>query len=264
MRLHEEPREAQPPSPVPARATAEEFAAAVAALEARGSESGRPEGASSTVDIAEAVRELGLEADPEAVWAEVQNQRARRAGAEARVTRTPAAARKRRRRAGLFAALAALVVVPSGVLIGGRVIGAHHQQQSAAADVGPLTLLSEIPDGVPVYIQGGPLDGLLHGRSPAQTVVSRGGGSDFHWVLVRHDGRVYLRGYATPQVEQPGYLSRLSLYSVETAGELANAPSQPVTIPLNGTQLKDSRGMDNWDEITLTGVQTDGHFHDKW
>ena len=76
MQSFEEPQAAAPGSPAQARATAQEFAAAVAALEARRAEdlSGPPAG---TVDIGEAVRELGLEDTPEDVWAEVQAQRLR-------------------------------------------------------------------------------------------------------------------------------------------------------------------------------------------
>jgi len=105
---------------------------------------------------------------------------------------------------------------------------------------------------------------LLCGGSAAQTFVSSEGNFSTRWTLIRHNGKVYLRGYVAPQVAQSGYLLRVSLYSDGAVGDLTGAHSQAVTIPLDGAHWKDKRGADGWDEITLTGVQTDGHFHDKW
>lgn len=260
MRLHEEPKEAQATNPAPARATAEEFAAAVAALEARNSESGRPEGASSTVDIAEAVRELGLEADPQDVWAEVQNQRARRVGAETQAARRPQTARKRRRLAGI---LAAVIAIPSGVLIGGAVIGAHLHHQGAVVAAAPWPLLSEIPDNVPVYAQATDIADLLNGKDPAQTLVSRIEGPHHQWVIIRHNGELYLRGYALPQVAQPGYLSRVSLYSEGAVGELTGA--LPGRHHPAGRRALERHARNGWLGRDHSHRRSDGRaFYDKW
>ena len=266
MRLQEEPQEAsaQAVSPAPTRATAEEFAA----LEARKAErlSGPSDGSGdSTIGIAEAVRELGLDADPEDVWAEVQAQRARRARPKA--GRRPARTRTSGRLVGRIAGIVGITALLVGLLMEGRVIGGGvigpHRQGTVAAPV-PWFVLSQIPDGVPVYAQGTDISGLLHGGSPAQMFVTRSSGPYHHWALIRHDGRVYLRGYVLPQPVQPGVLGRLSLYSVDGVGELAGAHSQSVTVPLDGAQWKDGRGADGWGEITLIDVETDGHFHEKW
>ena len=85
-------------------------------------------------------------------------------------------------------------------------------------------------------------------------------------MLIRHDGKLYLRGYVLPQPTQPGHLEHLSLYSADGVGELSDHRAQTVTIPLAGAHWKDGRDAYayGWSEITLTNVQTDGHFRDGW
>ena len=67
------PLASAPPEAVNARVTAEEFTAAVAAVEARRAAAAKREG--STVPIGQAVDELGVNIPPADIWAEVQARR---------------------------------------------------------------------------------------------------------------------------------------------------------------------------------------------
>jgi hypothetical protein len=281
MLHHEEQTDALPASAAtgsePAanvRVTAEEFARAVTRYQARREQAAqRMEG---TVAIGDAVHELGLEATPEEILAEVQAERATEA---ARLS--PLSIRPVPRRARAFQAFGIFCLV-AGIPIGMFTT----RQQSAGPSVMPavqmqtpspyvtisaaptmlvedntsgkpiLRTLAEIPDNVPTKCA------LELTASNAEFTAFHDGLSEYStWVIIKHGGRIYVRGWISNMSTQALRTSTVNLYCRKDIDASAIAPI-PVTLPLDGFQTNPALGQD--DIIVAEHVQPDAHFGEHW
>lgn len=257
---------AAPPFPAAqVRVTPEELAAAVARLEARKA------GTDGRIAIGEAVRELSLDATSEEVLAEVQ------AGRQAQ---TPAPLQKKQRRGLRFVASAALI----GLLVGGsnllfvsRSVTPGPATISPAINLSPtapqpasitapndllvrdasgkIVLLSEVPDNQPVYATLTATD-----TSAQWTNVSSDSSSAAQWILIKHGGRVYLRGWIADMSDAA---LRSSIVEIHPP-HIVYAGQQPAHITLPLDNFRSVPGLTNDEMINADHIQPDTHFREKW
>lgn len=255
--LRQETNETIPPTAAQARVTPEELAAAITRLEARKDAGQRH--LEGTIPIGEAVQQLGLEATPEEVLAEVQ------AG------RRLATPEKRRASVGKrLVLLLGLCGILLGLALDGN--GLREMQSHPAAvstDVshmarpisfdpnllvgdatGRLVTLSEVGDNQPVRCTFDNEASFFRQYLPANAQAS--------WTLIKHGGKVYVRGRALRV--SPGVFSSLGL----DVTNVVNDPQYvvPVTLPLSGFQVLANVGNDGL--FHAQNIHLDKHAYEKW
>ncbi len=251
------------------RVTPEELAAAIARIEARQDTDQRR--ADGTIPIGEAVQQLGLEATPEEVLAEVQ------AG------RRQAVPRKRRMPLGRRLALSlGLTGILLGAALGGNDLWQMRRQAAAQASAGSYVLpvlldpnllvstasgklvnLSAVKDGQPVHCDMSGVDGRV-----VFTQWTPNSATQNPWTLIKHDGQVYVRGWTyrtTPGVTQKNGFAVRVQSQPETDGMDVSARSRPnwvipVTLPLQDLAAVPKNGV--W--FHAVGVHLDQHANEKW
>ena len=257
---------AAPPFPAAqVRVTPEELAAAVARLETRKA------GTDGKIAIGEAVRELSLDSTPEEVLAEVQ------AGRQAQATTAPL---KKKQRLGLrlaaTATLLAFLVGSSSVLM------VHRSPIPATAIVSPAINLSppnpqsaSIPAPTTLLVRdaAGKIDLLseVPDHQPVSAVLTSTGDavqwtnfspSPVTWTLIKHEGRVYLRGWIADTSDAALRVSSVQIHPTRAYDLATGLHPVPVTLPLNGFRVMP--GLTNDGMITADTLQPDAHFREKW
>lgn len=248
--------ETQPLYAAKVRVTPKELAAAITRLEARKDSDERQ--VDGTIPIGEAVEQLGLEATPEEVLAEVQ---AGRQQAVPRKSRMPLG-----KRLVLSLSLPGIIL---GIALGGNSLLQMRHQQTIPANVSPriwpvllhpdllvstasgkLVSLSKVKDNQPVHCNMSNVDGrvLFSQWTPNSATHNP-------WTLIKHNNQVYVRGW-TYRI-QPG--------AAQTTDMDVGARSQPnwvvpVTLPLQNLAAVPKNGV--W--FHAGGVQLDQHANEKW
>lgn len=276
MLRHEEPnenpisssREAEN-SAAQVRVTAEEFARAVARHQARREEAAkRLEG---TVSLGEAVQELNIDITPEELLAEVQAARAEQAGQAATVQeqRRPRPTRRLLASAGLLAVLtfgiygvrqapapdapATAIVTPQSPTSVSITVSSKTVVQDTRGGNPVLRILGEVPDGVPVRC------GLA--QTNGQATFCDFSNPNSAWTLIKHGGRVYVRGWIPNMSAQAIAVSGVTLYNQRTVVASGVSPI-PVTLAVDGLQC--APGQVDDEMIVAQKVQTDEHFRERW
>lgn len=258
----------EPDAPVPAaqvRVTPQELASALARLESR-HEAGRQHEA-GTVALGEAVQELGLPVTPEELWREVQSDRAQAQPAPLRSKQTRAA------RLSGVAAATLLAVMGMFALSQTRSVPPTPEPAIVLAPATPqaapislpqglvvrdtgnrMVLLSEVADNRPV---------LCNLTATDQTAAFAPFASDSqHWTLVKHGGRVYLRGWIADMSPAALRSSPVEIHPLRQYVVSAGLHPVPVTLPVDG--FMSTPGLTNDDMISATGVKPDAHYSEKW
>lgn len=239
------------------RVTPEELATAVSRIEAR--KDTDQQRADGTIPIGEAVQQLGLAVTPEEVLAEVQAARAQQAMRK----KSPSPRRR----------LALMLGVGIGMvgLVGWWSIPPANQGQ--APPVATLT----VPQAAPKHILLDP--NLLVGDRTGELVMLSEVGDDQPvrcryfggfflqfssennselWELVKHDGKVYVRGRILKMSPK--------VFSSEGADvtTVDNDPafSVPLTLPLKGFDVVP--GVGNYIEFHAVNIHLDKHAYEKW
>ncbi len=244
------------------RVTPQELAAALARLEARQG------GLDGTIPLGDAVQELGLNVTPDELLREIEAGRALPQEGKAG-TRQALSNRLR-----ISIAVALSLVLSGGALLASlrmdepakpavAVITAPAAPQAAPLALpnnllvrvrdGKMVLLSEVPDGQPVLCDLAAVDEGVKMTDFAPGVA--------HWNLIKHHGRVYLRGWI-------GDMSDAALRStiVTVHPSVSFVPTGlhpvPVTLPLSGFRLPPSLSNDTL--INADHIVPDGHLKEKW
>ena len=273
------------------RASAQELALAVASLEQRHAEAAQTQAGLLSVD--EAVRELNLPLSPQELWAEVQARR----GKIASDMTTPSRARLwfegRKKAAGFTFATALLASLITYALQAGslanetpkfpshRVTLADIAQAEVVHEPTPhgirLCTLAEVPDNAAVTVNADTLsldnmyvDQNIQDDAPEWLPVAASGGPPCVWRIVRHGGRLYVRGWAAYDVSaSAARLSGITLYSTPTA--LGGGHRMlPLTLRATRSLLGDQNMMTSratgagWESIHFDRVRLDKHARDGW
>lgn len=245
------------------RVTPEELATAVSRIEARKDTDLRR--ADGTIPIGEAVQQLGLGVTPEEVLTEVQAARAQQASAQ---EKRPSS----RQRLALL----------SGVGLGLIGLVGWWSVPPAAQDQAPPAVTLSVPQAVPRRL---PLDSnLLVGdktgklvmlsevgdEQPARCGYFAGGlrrytpgGTGVTWTLIKHGGRVYIRGWMLKMSPKALAANGAGISAGRTSSHVI-----PVTLPVNGfmEQTPDSSGTQMYSDTVLPveDVHLDEHAYEKW
>ena len=269
MLKHEENTQssAQPPSPPAAevRVTPEELAAAITRLEAKKDAHLRQ--ADGTVAIGDVVEQLGLNATPEEILAEVEAERAKQ------TTRQGKRFPQRGRLRILFAIGAVLVGlgVSRGIspYFAGNIIPSDATQTTINSQFfptapqplrilvnpdllvgdafGKLVLLSEVGDNQPVHCTYN--NGRFQQYRPDFASAT--------WTLAKHGGQLYVRGW----------LLKMSPKVLQTEGADVSAVKDseftvPITLPLKGVSVLEGAGGDT--KFHALNIHLDKHAYEKW
>ena len=273
MLKHEDNPQTPAPSPsqpaAKVRVTPEELAAAITRLEAKKDAHQRQ--ADGTVAIGDVVEQLGLEATPEEVLAEIES--GRRAQAFQRGTRMSL-----KQRSGLILAAGVLIASFIAMQVGSVSVSRPIPSNDASIAVvtppfvpntpephgiivnpdllvgdssGKLVLLSEVGDNQPVQTN-------LYNHAVAFSPYSENDRQNT-WTLIKHSGIVYIRGWV--QAISTKVLTR------DGAGILSPNPSvgspgfiRRITLPTSCIETSsDGDGMFHAKEIIL-----DKHAYEKW
>ena len=268
--LQQEPQTEQTPSPAQRRVTPEELAKALAAVEARKEQSARE--TEGTIPIGEAVQQLGFDATPEEIWAEVQ---ARRTNAARNRSST-------RRRVLLPAAFSLFLLISADWIHGaapkygavspsihcrGRIQACNVINQNITVTENTASglvvkLLSEVPDGCPVTCLYDGISQISPGylaRSGGYPSASATTINDAQWTIIKHNGKVYLCGWTNTRVSDEALgMTSLTVFSNKIA---AGRKPIPVMLQLKNFKSAISYGyyIDpiHWEAITVTGVHPD-------
>lgn len=281
MLEHEQPETISiPPTAAEKRVTSEEFAHAVSAIEARNADQAK--NLAGTLPIGEGIHELGLDASPEEVWAEVEAQRARANASQSipsQVT-TPqfsyqvkpvtsrVVAQTRPRRFRGWAALGVFFFI-FGLTHHAFFPSAHsHSSHTASAPAAALVTrtLQEVPDKQVVYCDTATLRQILQGADKTKIRVDEGKTQN-RWPLIKYDGQVYLRGYIVPTTAEAIEKTSVHLYNNDNAGELEGISQGWLTVRADAAHIHlDSIVSDpaGWTELDANHVHLDGHAFEDW
>lgn len=261
--MHTQEEQAPPTPAALVRVTPQELASALARLEAR-QEAGKRH-RDGTVALGEVVQELGLPVTPEELWREVQ------------VGRTQAQAAPRRASRARVLQAGAVFAVALALTWGGIAFLRSPPQPSAAPIAvaapaptpaapiaipvgllvrdasGRMVLLSEVADGRPV------LCGLA--ATDRGAAFAPFAPDSLHWTLIKHGGRVYLRGWIADMSPAALRSSPVEIHPVR-AYVASGLHPVPVTLPVDG--FASTLGLTNDDTISASGVKPDEHFGEKW
>ena len=261
MLKHEESLETASHTAAQVRVTPEELAAAISRIEARKDAGQRDQ--EGTIPIGEAVQQLGLEATPEEVLAEVQA-----------IRQEPMRAKKRPSHRLRLAWVSALGLGLIG-LVGWWSVPHPTESEAPAAmtvDMSPpqaapkaisldpnllvgdatgrLVMLSEVGDNQPVRCTFNNAGSTFSQYFPSNAQDS--------WTLIKHDGQVYVRGRTLKMSSK--------VFSSEGADVTAidNDPGfvVPVTLPLDGFRVLPSIGNDF--QFHAVNIHLDKRAYEKW
>ena len=256
MLKHEDNPQPQAPSQSAAqvRVTPEELAAAVTALQIR------KEGSPGTIAIGDAVDELGLDATPEEVLAEVEARRV----AKARPF-------SQKRLKVLLAALAALVgmsvwgisqrppdnpsynvhTVPNTYASLNKPGRIYLDSTLLVGDAsGKIMMLSEVGDDQPVHCTYDLRTGGFSQYTP--------GNAQILWTLVKHGGKVYVRGHMQKMSPKVFSVLGADVTSIDNDPQF----SIPVTLPIDGFTVEPGAGSAV--EFHANDVHLDKYAYEKW
>ena len=240
------------------RVTPAELADALAVLQAR------KDGDLGTISLGEAVQELNLDATPDEVLKVVQARRDQMQGEQANSRRK----KKRTRRLVLAAAVVALL--PTLRVL--EVSYYNHATRSAAMtqaasgmrhsialdpnllvgeSSGKVVMLSEVGDNQPVHCT---LDGSSGGFGP----YSPSSDATF-WTLIKHDGRVYVRGRI--QSLSPKVLARDGTAVISPSPDVtSDGVVLPITMPVDGFDAEAISTLG----FHAQNIHLDKHAYEKW
>lgn len=244
------------PSPPAAhiRVSPEELMGAIARLEARKDAGQRH--LEGTIPIGEAVQQLGLEATPEDILAEVQ------AGRQQAMTR-----KKRSSIGERFVVALGL----SGILLGLTLEALSFSQRDYQSPGLPsavisspqrlsldpnllvdtasdkLVMLSEVGDDHPVRCF----------YSDVSFEAFQPGSSGQAWTLIKHSGRVYVRGWMHKMSPRVLHVNGADIAAIQSPDF-----SVPVTLPVSGFQIVPGAGSSV--EFHAVNVQPDKYTWEKW
>ncbi len=274
------------------RVSAQELALAVASLEQRQAEAALSR--EETLSVDEAVHELGLPFSSQEVWAEVQARRSRLAAE----TESPSRLRlwmRSRKKAAAFTLAAALLASAVGYGVQTRTaaeeLAKYPVQQITLADVSRyeivreptahgarLCTLAEVPDDIMAIVNAPTLeidnlyvDQNMQNDTPDRLPQAAADPQPSIWRVVKHDGRLYVRGWAAYEVSPAAArLSGITIYSVPTAlGE--NHRMLPVTLRATslpytgrGNNLRGWATGDGWQSLHYEDVRLDKHAGEEW
>ncbi len=250
--------------------TTQEIAQAIAALEARGA--CRANGATQAITVSEVIQHLGLDMTAEDVLAEIQAQRLRH---------TPMRPLSPAKRHGL----ALICAVGAFAFFGAVWVSSGPKRETEPAPPTPaftqtaflpaptplsitpnvlvqdtvghatvLKTLAEIPDGHPVQCRLTP-EGSAEGTSP-------------FWTIVKHGGKVYLRGWTVPMsaqaMQQTSRSTGMMLFRGR-GGWVGNLRATvPLTLALRGITLPEGVSSSGGDLVVARDVHLDSHAHERW
>jgi len=274
------------------RVSAQELALAVATLEQRQAEAAQSQG--ETLSLDEAVRELGLPFSSREVWIEVQARRDRLAAETRSPSRFRAWMRSRKKAARLALAAALLA---SAVAYGVQTqtvaeeLAKNPVQHITLADASQyeivreptahgvrLCTLAEVPDNTIAIVNADTLsinniyvDQNTQNDTPERLPQAAADGQPSVWRIVKHDGRLYVRGWAAYDVSaSAARLSGVTLYSTPTA--LGNGHRMlPLTLPATSSpytgrwnKMTSRATGEGWESIHFDQVRLDKHAGEKW
>ncbi|MGI4791899.1 MAG: hypothetical protein ACRYFS_24005 [Janthinobacterium lividum] len=252
MLKHEDTLQAQSQSAAKVRVTPEELAAAITRIEARKDASQR--NLEGTVAIGEVVQQLGLDATPDELLAEVQAGRQHTKPEKKRAS----TARKIVTSLGL-----------AGIIFGSTISilrlhdGSDMRQQASSMTPIPITadpsltvgdasgkilMLTEVGDNQPVRCAFDNQSSTLQDYSPNSPAV---------WRLVKHDGKVYVRGWmvnASPKV--------MAENGIDIANENNPGFNIPVTLPLDSFKVMPFASFNA--SFHAVDIHLDKHAYEKW
>lgn len=260
MLKHQDNSQPQPPTQPAAqvRVTPEELAAAVTALQIR------KEGAPGTIAIGDAVDELGLDATPEEVLAEVEARR--------RV-----APKKRRITIWSYCLLALGL---SGVLLGVRLAGVAVVNKFASIPPTAVTFpragsLAAVGNEQTAYIDTRGLKQIIGGTPEAQIRVYPHS-EIIRWGLIKHDGQTYIQAYTPTTTERTMQAGTFNIFNFENADLNGSAKGLiylgggnydtdvKITLPVRGFKCLDTQQLGQQAKVTITNAHTDDHLWDNF
>ncbi len=219
------------------RVTPQEFAQALASLEAR--KENAEHALQETVPIGEALQQLSISADAAEILAEVQQERQRQARKQQALKRTLV----QRRRLGL--GLGGALVLSLGILMMSSFRSTPLEVAAPATVVSPqpvsaeIRTLAEVSEGQLVQTNPQDFKALLQNPalSPASVIVQTLGNSPVmgSWTLVKHDGHIYMRGYmAAMSAQAMAQMKSLQVFSMPYDSSQVNGMAyvKPVTMRL--------------------------------
>jgi len=268
MLKHEDNSDMLSPPAAQVRVTPEELATAVSRIEARKDTDQRR--ADGTIPIGEAVQQLGLAVTPEEVLAEVQA-----------IRQEPMRTKKRR---PLPARRLVLALGLGGVLLGlglGENSLSQMRSHQAAKSAGVSTA-APVPSNAPKPISLDPnllvstaSDKLVRlsevgDNQPVGCNYSGGsflpssGGLTF-WTLIKHDGRVFVRGWIPRMSDQVFQKDGADVNHWESQfadTDPSNTRHVQLTLPLNGFQVL--AGRNDGIDFHAVNIHLDQHAYEKW
>lgn len=273
------------------RVSAQELALAVASLEQRQAEAVHSQ--EKTLSVDEAVRELGLPFSSQELWAEIRARREKLAAAVKTPSRVRVWMRGRRKAVGLGIAAALLA---SAVAYGVQTrsvaeeLAKNPVQHITLADVSPyeivrettshgirLCTLAEVPDDTEAIVNADTLatdniyvDQNTQNDTPERLPQMATDGEPSVWRVVKHEGWLYVRGWAAYDVSAPAaHLSGITIYSTPTALG-GNHRMLPLTLRatrgiLGNLNLMTNRAAgEGWESIHFDRVRLDKRAWEKW
>ena len=272
MLQHEPPDTEQMPSAAERRVTPEELAKALAAVEARKEQSARQQ--ENTIPIGEAVQQIGFDATPEQIWAEVQAQRQNQDQA---MRRLPKKARRR-----LWLALCVVFPVLIGMMAAIEGHSGISNETPSVTDISspqvfipttPPTIiktLAEIPNNGTFFCDEDTAQGLLQKKVNANHVLVTEvqpftGQQNNSWTFTKHDDKLYLHGYTALRSPEAIQLGHVPIYNtrVVEAGTGINY-DQPITLAVGEFRRDSFDDNGPAKELTVSAIHPDQHFKDNW
>lgn len=215
--LHQEQSDTPITPAAETRVSAKELADAVAALQARKEEAARR--VEGTIPIGQAVQELGLDATPDEILAEVQAQR---------LPQRRAPWPKRHRRLTAIAGVGLALIVWAGWFgpqprPDGSMPAVTNTTPFVASYAPPpsfVQTLAEVPDKHPVLCTSAQLHTLLHNPRPSLSRILvqdfRLSDRDANWCLIKHHGQLYLHGAMMNMTDEAMRVGGIRLHNSET------------------------------------------------
>ena len=250
MLKHEDTPQTQLPPAAQVRVTPEELAAAVTALQIR------KEGQPGTIAIGDAVEELGLDVTPEEVLVEVQARR------------QAAPKKKRQVRGQRFVLALGLAGVLLGAVLGEDAwLHLHDSSDMAQTDAnltpvslkldpnltvgdtsGKIEMLSEVGDNQPVRCTFDNQSSTLQYYYPNSSAL---------WRLVKHDGKIYVRGWMLNVSSKV-----MAEDGVDVATENNSGFNVPITLPLDSFKVMPLVG--SIASFHAVNIHLDKYAYEKW
>jgi hypothetical protein len=249
------------------RVTPDEFSSAVVAIQKRKAEQEKL--LSETVAVDEVVRDLNIDATPEEILREVEDQRQAKAkaameAAAAKTRRnsyaaTPIAVQTNTRTRSpfrwIFRAAIGLAVIAAVSNIFGNPSRIFTPNVSEP--------LSSVRPGHHVTIVNSELDKLLKGASPSTiTVTDNEYLHDSPWTLVEENGQYYIWAYTKDPL--PASLDAQPITLCNDSGDVQGDDAKELTVPLKSLAGDSVEGDGDDGTITVQKLVLDNHKDDEW